>query len=481
MDNTGATLPSQTSPNLGNPLNPLPIPPLASEAPSTTTIESIVSTPLEPVLSATEPVGQTNVDGNLQAHFDINYQAHDVALASATATTPSKNTEHPPKTGLQAPDHHKLDIDDSDDHLDKSKSCCSMLNKLLLALAIVCFALLLCSLAYNILVNVKGLNGKYDGRGWSRIHYSPIFGGDFPPSEQSISQEYFNISHPTNGGIIVVLARRGAAVHDVLIPYRDNNGTKHYRSVVVKGGEENNFGSVRFGFDDPKNSLDMTYQLPRDYPLLNAYKENWQMFADETKPYRVRFTRDLIHIVYEFSWSDSNQFFMTTMAAPASNEKLTVDPTNNIYFNLRSHGDLSTHNLNLSSSDPIEISNGQKMEPDRLIQAQPVNRLTNANNYFYKLDRAGIGKNYIATLTESETKTTMHVFSDHAGVRIDPLGVGVSNQGLNPATATPDMRGVRISPRQSPIYQSSSIYGPISVVSPSQAIHTTWWQFQYEN
>ena len=158
MDNTGATLPSQTSPNLGNPLNPLPIPPLASEAPSTTTIESIVSTPLEPVLLATEPVGQTNVDGNLQAHFDINYQAHDVALASATVTTPSKNTEHPPKTGLQAPDHHKLDIDDSDDHLDKSKSCCSMLNKLLLALAIVCFALLLCSLAYNILVNVKGVS-----------------------------------------------------------------------------------------------------------------------------------------------------------------------------------------------------------------------------------------------------------------------------------------------------------------------------------
>ena len=61
----------------------------------------------------------------------------------------------------------------------------------------------------------------------------------------------------------------------------------------------------------------------------------------------------------------------------------------------------------------------------------------------------------VSSLTETETKTTMHVFSDHAGVRIDPLGVGVSNQGVNHATATPDMRGVRISPRQSPVYEPS--------------------------
>ncbi len=47
----------------------------------------------------------------------------------------------------------------------------------------------------------------------------------------------------------------------------------------------------------------------------------------------------------------------------------------------------------------------------------------------------------------------MHVFSDHAGVVIDPFGVGVSNQNIPHVTTIPDMRGVRISPRQSPIYQ----------------------------
>jgi len=49
----------------------------------------------------------------------------------------------------------------------------------------------------------------------------------------------------------------------------------------------------------------------------------------------------------------------------------------------------------------------------------------------------------------------MHVFSDHAGVIIDPFGVGLANQTVNHATTIPDMRGVRISPRQSPVYQSS--------------------------
>jgi hypothetical protein len=33
---------------------------------------------------------------------------------------------------------------------------------------------------------------------------------------------------------------------------------------------------------------------------------------------------------------------MTTMVATPSNQQLIVDPTNNIYFNLRSHGNLST-------------------------------------------------------------------------------------------------------------------------------------------
>ena len=55
------------------------------------------------------------------------------------------------------------------------------------------------------------------------------------------------------------------------------------------------------------------------------------------------------------------------------------------------------HYLNLSLSSPINIRNAQKSEQNRLIQSQQVDRLLNVNDYFYKLDRAGIGKNYIAT------------------------------------------------------------------------------------
>jgi hypothetical protein len=33
---------------------------------------------------------------------------------------------------------------------------------------------------------------------------------------------------------------------------------------------------------------------------------------------------------------------MTTMVATPSNQQIIVDPTNNIYFNLRSSGNLST-------------------------------------------------------------------------------------------------------------------------------------------
>jgi hypothetical protein len=148
MDNIALTSSSQTSPNTGNPLNPLPIPPLASEPPSTSTIESIVSSPLEPVLTTVEPVGQTNIDGNVQAHMDVNYQAHDVALASTKTNGHQLN-----KTS----EDQKIDIDDNDEHPDKSKPCCSMLNKLFLALAIVCFALFVCSIAY-IVANLEGVS-----------------------------------------------------------------------------------------------------------------------------------------------------------------------------------------------------------------------------------------------------------------------------------------------------------------------------------
>ncbi len=138
MDNIALTSSSQTSPNTGNPLNPQPIPPLASEPATTSTIESIVSSPLEPVST---PIGQINTDGNVQAHMDVNYQTNG----------------HQQNKGFTSSEHQKIDIDDNDEHPDKSKSCCSMLNKLFLALAIVCFALFLCSIAY-IIANLEGVS-----------------------------------------------------------------------------------------------------------------------------------------------------------------------------------------------------------------------------------------------------------------------------------------------------------------------------------
>jgi CHASE3 domain sensor protein len=143
MDNIVLTSSSQTSPNTGNPLNPQPIPPLASEPATTSTIESIVSTPLEPISTKIESTGQTNIDENVQAH--------DIALSSA------KTNGHQQNNDLKTSENHKIDIDDNDKHPDKSKSCCSMLNKLFLALAIVCFALFLCSIAY-IVANFEGVS-----------------------------------------------------------------------------------------------------------------------------------------------------------------------------------------------------------------------------------------------------------------------------------------------------------------------------------
>jgi hypothetical protein len=72
---------------------------------------------------------------------------------------------------------------------------------------------------------------------------------------------------------------------------------------------------------------------------------------------------------------------------------------------------------------------------------------------FYSKKKPLIEFLFFCRLFESETKTKMHLFSNHVGVIIDPVGVGMSNQNVNHITTIPDMRGVRISPRQSPIYQ----------------------------
>lgn len=144
MDNIVPT--SQTSPNIDNQsMNPESAAPIDSQSVITSKNETINSTPLEPV---SIPTQQTNVDGNVQAHIEVKYEAHDVALASVKTKNDQKNN------GLKANEHHKIDIVDSDQHPDKSKTSDFMLNKLYLILAIVFFTLLLFSIGY-IFLRVK--------------------------------------------------------------------------------------------------------------------------------------------------------------------------------------------------------------------------------------------------------------------------------------------------------------------------------------
>jgi hypothetical protein len=160
--------------------------------------------------------------------------------------------------------------------------------------------------------------------------------------DKLINDPYFNLTHPSPGGLIVILSRRGASVNDILIPYTNNRGVRQYRSVVLKSKDGNSFGSIRFGFDGEVNSINLTNQLPSNYPFLNFNNENWSMYADPNKPYRVRFVNGLIEVVYEFSSSNHNEFMMTTIVTAPLFDQIVVDPTNNIYFNLRGYGNLST-------------------------------------------------------------------------------------------------------------------------------------------
>ncbi|CAM2706098.1 unnamed protein product [Rotaria socialis] len=460
MENVVLTSATHISPKSGSPLCSQFVPIVTDEAVTTLTLESNIENP-------TESVEQTETDGNFQAKMDINYQAHDVALAAAAT---GKSNEHEQTNGLKLNQHHKVDIDETDQHPDKVKSPCSLVNALLLVLAIVCFAIFLCVIAIILgsKTNARNDNGKHPSRLLGEYKQQDLF----TPLNEPITEPYFNLTSRTHGGIIVVLSRRGASVNDILIPYAHSDGLQHYRSVVLKG---NQFGSIRLGFDGKTNSMDMNNQLPLNYPLLNSDNEDWSMYGDLNAPYRVRFVHGLIETIYEFTSSNPNELVMTTFVSPGLNEQIVADPTNNIYFNLRGDGNLSTHYLTLSGSTPVSIEKGQEMEKNLLTQGQFVDQLKEVNNYFFKIDRPGIGKNYIATLSESETKTKLIIFADHHGIMIDTSVVTSANTNKTIS----DIYGIRISPRQSPVYETVSNYGPTLIVYPSQAIHTTWWRFEY--
>ena len=53
-------------------------------------------------------------------------------------------------------------------------------------------------------------------------------------------------------------------------------------------------------------------------------------------------------------------------------------------------------------------------------------------------------------LTDNETKTKLTIFADHVGMTIDPSGIVAGNENMTIS----DMQGIRLSPRQSPVYQT---------------------------
>ena len=148
----------------------------------------------------------------------------------------------------------------------------------------------------------------------------------------------FNLTSRDTDGMIIVLSRRGASIKDILIPYKDSNNQKQYRSIVLKGDR---FGAVRFGFDEEVNAFTLNNQLPSDYPFLNFHTDDWSTSREFRTSNSVRFVNSMVEVIYEFS-SKRNELMMQTIVSSGVNEQIVADPTNNVYFNLRGHGDLST-------------------------------------------------------------------------------------------------------------------------------------------
>ncbi|CAF4625969.1 unnamed protein product, partial [Rotaria magnacalcarata] len=73
-------------------------------------------------------------------------------------------------------------------------------------------------------------NGKHPSRLLGEYKQRDLF----TPLDEPITEPYFNLTSRTQGGIIVVLSRRGASVNDILVPYVHSDGLQRYRSVVLK-------------------------------------------------------------------------------------------------------------------------------------------------------------------------------------------------------------------------------------------------------
>ncbi|CAF1322474.1 unnamed protein product, partial [Didymodactylos carnosus] len=316
------------------------------------------------------------------------------------------------------------------------------------------------------------LNGKYDQR--STIYPTYIAKDD--QWNEPISAPYYNL---TRNNFTVILGRRGAKIHDILIPHRSNSRGDNYRSIVL---HVNNyatssipFGSVRF---DPEFIHGDSYKLPSDYPFFNASEQNWEMHVDQENPNRVRFVYPKQHqseVIYELL--PNNELVISYIAYPMNDDReLLVDMTNYVYFNLRGYGDMSTHHLRVNASrfvDPQNVNdagnNHYKSVPFNTEQA------VNETKNFYFTEHYGIGKNFIAELSEKETGTRVRIFGDQAGVYIDPL-MKLTEQ-INGTMLT--RNGISIRPRQSPIHQYDPLFGEIRLLKPSHYSHTQWWQFEF--
>ena len=148
MDNITSTSGFQNSPNADNPLSSQSLPPMISESTAISKNEPVIpsSSESDPTIVATAE--EINANENAQAHVDITCKTHDVALTSA------RTNNHQQNNGLTACEYHKMDIENNDEHPEKSKSFCSMLNLLFLSLTVVCFILFLGSIGY-ILNNLQ--------------------------------------------------------------------------------------------------------------------------------------------------------------------------------------------------------------------------------------------------------------------------------------------------------------------------------------
>ena len=143
MDNITSTSVSQISPNTDSPLNTQSFPPLISDPTAISTNEPIILSSSECEPTTVADAEEINTNENVQVvHDNIKSDSHDVVLTSV------KTNGHQQNNVLTTIEHHKMNIEENDEHIQKSKSYCSMLNKLFLTLAIVCFILFLCSIWY---------------------------------------------------------------------------------------------------------------------------------------------------------------------------------------------------------------------------------------------------------------------------------------------------------------------------------------------